>query len=218
MSELAEKLAGAFIVIDGPDGAGKSTQTHLLAEHLKAQGLAVCLARDPGGTVIGEKVRRILLDASHQAMAPATETMLFMASRAQLADEVIRPALSTGQCVLCERYVSATIAYQGAAGMDAPAIRAVAEVAVGGLWPYLTIILDLPADEGLARVPNAHDRMEAKGPDFHRRVRELFLAQARQDPRRFVVVDARGTVDAVQQRLRQAVEDWAARGGTGGGR
>jgi dTMP kinase len=144
-------------------------------------------------------------------MAVTCELMLYMASRAQLAAEVIRPALSLGQCVLSDRFISATIAYQGAGGMDAQSVRQAGRIAVGATWPDLTIVLDLASDEGLARAASArgHDRMEAKGLDFHRRVRELFLLQARQDPAHFAVVDASGTVDQVHARIRQAVEKWA---------
>jgi dTMP kinase len=216
MSELADrlvkKLAGRFLVIDGPDGAGKSTQAGLLAEYLRAGGAAVRLVRDPGGTAIGDRIRQILLDRAHGEMAVECELMLYMASRAQLAAEVIRPALAAGMCVLSDRYISSTIAYQGAGGMDPDAIRQAAKIAVGPTWPDLTVVLDLPSDEGLARAGrlNGHDRMEAKGLEFHRRVRELFLEQARREPGRFVVVDASGSTDEVQIRLRGAIEDWTA--------
>jgi dTMP kinase len=135
MGELVDKLAGRFVVIDGPDGAGKSTQLKLLAEHLRAAGLAVCEVRDPGGTAIGDRIRAILLDRAHGEMAVACELMLYMASRAQLAAEVIRPALSGGQCVLGDRYISSTIAYQGAGGMDAESVRQAGRIAVGATWP-----------------------------------------------------------------------------------
>ena len=209
---LVEKLAGRFIVIDGPDGAGKSTQAGLLAEHLRGGGAAVRLVRDPGGTAIGDRIRQILLDRAHGEMAVGCELMLYMASRAQLATEVIRPALSAGMCVLSDRYISSTIAYQGAGGMDPDAIRQAAKIAVGPTWPDLTVVLDLPSDEGLARAGrvNGHDRMEAKGLDFHRRVRELFLEQAREEPGRFVVIDASGSTDEVQTRLRGTIQNWTA--------
>jgi len=208
MNALAERLAGRFIVIDGPDGAGKSTQAGLLREWLGEAGVRVLGVRDPGGTVIGDRIRQILLDVNHKTMAPITETMLFMASRAQLAAEVIRPAMARGQCVLGDRYISATVAYQGAAGVALDAIRTVGEIAVAGLWPDLTVILDLPADEGLKRLTNQPDRMESKDLSFHRRVRELFLRQAHEQPDRFAVVDASETVERVQRRLRQTIEDW----------
>ena len=211
-----QALRGRFIVLDGPDGAGKSTQLALLAEVLRGGGLEVVTVRDPGGTAIGDRIRAILLDKTHMEMAVACELMLYMASRAQLVAQEIRPALERGACVLCDRYISSTIAYQGAGGADVAAIRSVGDVAVGGLWPALTIILDLPADVGLARVgkrgtpgtfeqPPAGaandstpageantnmDRMELKGLEFHRRVRQGFLAQAAAQPDRFAVVDA----------------------------
>jgi len=211
-----QALRGQFIVLDGPDGAGKSTQLALLAEVLRGAGLEVVTVRDPGGTAIGDRIRAILLDKTHMEMAVACELMLYMASRAQLVAQEIRPALKRGACVLCDRYISSTIAYQGAGGADVAAIRSVGNVAVGGLWPALTIILDLPADVGLTRVgkrgtpgtfeqapadsaeantpageANANmDRMELKGLEFHRRVRDGFLAQAAAQADRFAVVDA----------------------------
>jgi len=219
-------------VIDGPDGAGKSTQIAMLAEFLREQGLAVAQSRDPGGTAVGDRIRAILLDNAHAEMAVACETMLYMASRAQLVAEVIRPALERGACVLCDRFVSSTIAYQGAGGADIEAIRRVAEVAVGGVWPDLTVILDLGHDEGLRRaaqrvpcpspsagvpcpsprghVPPALDRMESKGDRFHQRVREKFLAQAKAQPDKFAVIDAAGPVEQVQSRLREKLSDWVA--------
>ena len=210
MTDWKAKLAGKFIVVDGPDGAGKSTQIGLLADYLRLADVDVRQARDPGGTVIGDKIRAILLDRAHDKMDVRCELMLYMASRAQLAAQVIRPALAAGQCVLCDRYVSSTIAYQGAGGADAAAIRAVADAAVGELRPDLTIIIDLPAENGLGRLSGArdHDRMESKDVEFHRRVRQSFLQQAAEDQRRFVVVDGMGGVEQVQQRLRQAMENW----------
>jgi dTMP kinase len=223
------KLRGRFLVIDGPDGAGKSTQIAMLAAFLRERGLAVAQTRDPGGTAVGDRIRAILLDNAHAEMAVACETMLYMASRAQLVAEVIRPALERGACVLCDRFVSSTIAYQGAGGADIEAIRRVAEVAVGGVWPDLTVILDLGHDEGLRRaaervpcpslsppvgarghVRPALDRMESKGDLFHQRVREMFLAQAKEEPDKFAVIDAAGTVEQVQSRLREKLSTWIA--------
>ncbi len=207
MSTLKDKLAGKFIVIDGPDGAGKSTQIKLLAEHLMGQGVDLCLARDPGGTAIGEKIRHILLDNTHDAMSVQCELMLYMASRSQLVHEIIRPALAAGQCVLCDRFISATIAYQGAGGASLADIRAVGNVAVGGLWPNLTVILDLPSHVGLGRL-GGKDRMEAREAAFHEKVRQMFLKQAADEPARFAVVDGSGAVDEVQSRLRATIESW----------
>ena len=208
MSDAARKLGRRFLVIDGPDGAGKSTQVRLLADWLRGQGALVEVARDPGGTPIGERVRAILLDRLHAEMAVPCELMLYMASRAQLAEQVLRPALARGACVLCDRYISSTVAYQGAGGADAGQIRRVGQVAVGGLWPDLTILLDLPAQKGLARLAPARDRVESKDFAYHSRVRELFLQQARQDDRRWAVVDADGGIEEVQSRLRSVIEKW----------
>jgi len=207
MSDLAKKLAGRFIVIDGPDGAGKSTQVGLLADFLRAEGVDVRPVRDPGGTNIGDKVRAILLDNAHGEMAVRAELMLYMASRAQLVAEVVKPALAAGQCVLADRFVSSTGAYQGAGGLDAKAIRSVASVAIEGVWPDLTVILDLPPEAGLSRLPRKADRMESKDLAFHRKVRELFLKQAERDPKHFAVVDAAGSAEEVQQRLRTALRN-----------
>jgi len=211
MSEQwTDRLTGKFLVIDGPDGAGKSTQLALLAERLEAAGVGVRVVRDPGGTAIGAKIRKILLDRANAPMAVACELMLYMASRAQLAEEVIRPALAAGQCVLCDRYISSTVAYQGAGGIDGKIVHRAGRIAVGETWPDLTVLLDLPSDEGLSRTGEP-DRMEAKGSAFHRRVRELFLLQAREDPARFTVVDAAGSVEAVGARVASAIENWTAR-------
>jgi dTMP kinase len=203
MTDLAPTLAGKFLVVDGPDGAGKSTQMRMLAEYLTARHVPLTVTRDPGGTAVGDKIRAILLDNANGDIAPACELMLYMASRAQLVAEVIQPALTAGRCVLCDRYVSSTIAYQGAAGVDAATIRQVAQPAVGSVWPDLTIIVDVPAEFGLGRAGRAggHDRMESKSLEFHRRVRESFLAQARENPARFVVIDGRATPQEVHQKV-----------------
>jgi len=211
--DLADKLAGRFLVIDGPDGAGKSTQVALLAAWLGERGLDVLTTRDPGGTAIGDRIRAILLDPACGEMTAACETMLYMASRTQLYDEVIAPALARRQCVLCDRWVSSTVAYQAAGGMAPARIRQAYEAALGSAGPDLTLLLDLPAEEGLARLgrDGPHDRIEAKGLTYHRRVREGFLAQARAAPDRWVVLDAAGSPEDVQQRLREAVAAVAGR-------
>ena len=211
MTELAKQLSGKFIVIDGPDGAGKSTQIKLLSEFLAAQDAEVTFCRDPGGTAIGDKIRAILLDNAHHEMAVQCELMLYMASRAQLVKEVIKPSLAHGRCVLCDRYVSATLAYQGAGGVNAASILAAAEIAVDGCWPDLTVILDLPSEIGLGRIKRAcgADRMEVKGLAFHRRVRENFLQQARDNSERFAVVDAAAEPAKVQARLQEAIVAFA---------
>jgi len=208
MSDLAEKLAGRFVVIDGPDGAGKSTQVDLLAGWLRDNGAAVTQVRDPGGTAIGDLIREILLDNEHEEMSVECETMLYMASRAQLVAEIVRPALARGDCVLSDRYIYATIAYQGAGGVDPEQIRVAGKIATGGLWPDLTIVLDVSARRGLARLTKDPDRMEAKGHQFQEDVRKCFLKLADEDPRHFVLLSASGTVDEVHQQLCEKILDW----------
>lgn len=207
MSDWADKLAGKFIVIDGPDGAGKTTQIKLLCEYLTAEGADVLCAVDPGATAVGERIRQVLLDRDNSRMCPTCEALLFMASRAQLIEEVVRPAISAGKVVVCDRFVSATLAYQGAGGLSEKLIRELAGVAVQGLWPDLTVVLDVPIEVGLGRLSGRPDRIEAKPNEYHQRVRRMFLAQARRHADRFAVVDAAGQVQAVQQQMRRLLRE-----------
>lgn len=151
-ASLKERLAGRFLVLDGPDGCGKTTQQALLAERLRADGLAVTATRDPGGTAIGDRVRSVLLDHDLSRMDIRCETFLFMASRAQLCAEVIRPALAAGHVVVCDRFVSATCAYQGAAGFNVPTVIELARLATDDLWPDLTLLLNVDLETAAARL------------------------------------------------------------------
>ena len=208
MSNRWDKLKGKFLVLDGPDGAGKSSQLQLLSGILTEQRLELTTVRDPGGTRIGEQIRHILLSKDNGEMSVRTEALLYMASRAQLYSEVIAPALDRGKCVLCDRWVSSTYAYQAVAGeAGARMVLQLAETALERTWPDLTIIIDLPCKVGLERVGNSLDRMESKGLAFHQRVREAFLdlAQRRAD---FRVVDGTGTVEQVHQRVLEVVADY----------
>lgn len=203
-----EKLKGKFIVLDGPDGCGKSTQVQLLAEVIEKQGVATLLVRDPGGTSIGEQIRRILLDSDNGEMSVGCEALLYMASRAQLYSQCIGPALQLGKCVLCDRWVSSTYAYQAVAGKIGPGmILNLAEVALERTWPDLTVIIDLPSKVGLARTGEVPDRMEQKPAAFHERVREAFveLAQSRDH---FRVVDGSGTIDQVHAFVCEVVNEY----------
>jgi dTMP kinase len=222
---VADKLSGKFLVLDGPDGAGKGTQLSMLASALAGAGAATVLAKDPGGTEVGDRIRHVLLRYDLAKMDARCETLLFMASRAQLVAEVIRPALAAGKTVLCDRFISATYAYQGAAGMALDEVRRLGDLAVGEFWPDVTVILDLPADEGLARVgrstnkPGARvrdhpllfedvlpDAMEQRSVDFHQRVRELFVKLPQVYPKPVVVVDARFSPDRVHKHVLEALE------------
>ena len=192
-----EELAGKFIVIDGPDGAGKSTQSQMLKDYLCENGIETELVRDPGGTSIGEQIRKILLDTANAAMSVRTETLLYMASRAQLYHEKIGPALASGKCVLSDRWVSSTYAYQAIAGCDgAELVLNLADASLERAWPDRTIILDLPSEVGLERVVGEFDRMESKSLEFHRKVRQAYLNLA--DKREsFTVLDGAKTVEEI---------------------
>ena len=192
-----ENLSGKFIVIDGPDGAGKTTQLDRLEKALQDEGLEVQRAVDPGGTDTGAEIRNILLHSKQLDLSPMCETMLFMASRAQLVAEIVRPAIQAGKVVLCERYISATLAYQGALGVDKNLILQLGAIAVENQWPNLTIILDLDVNEGMRRVGAQRDRLESRSMDYHGKVREEFGKLAGCYPGLVVNIDATGKPDAV---------------------
>jgi dTMP kinase len=202
---------GRFITIEGPDGSGKTTHVDLLAERLRAAGRPVVVTREPGGTRLGEQLREILL-ARHGGVEPTdplTDAFLFEAARRHLVRQVIRPALEDETIVVCGRYSDSTFAYQGfGAGVPLATLRALDDAATEGLRPDLTILLDLPAEAGLARVaPDDVTRFEAEHDlAFHRRVRDGFLHLAAQDPDRFAVVDAALSATDVAAEVWRAVE------------
>ena len=185
-------LRGKFIVFDGTEGCGKSTQAKLLIQRLaESGGPEAVLVRDPGTTRIGEQVRAILLNPDHAEMNMRSEMLLYMAARAQMMAEVILPALSAGKLVVCDRFVSSTLAYQlGGDGLTAGDIRAVADIAIRGRWPDLTVLLDMPAEASLARVRRARDRIEQRPLAYHEQVRRNYLAQAQAEPDRYRVIRA----------------------------
>jgi dTMP kinase len=201
---------GRFITIEGPDGGGKTTQAEALAARLTAAGASVHLTREPGGTWLGERIREVLLGRTETGTPtdPLTDALLFNAARRQLVKEVIRPALDGGTTVICARFADSTLAYQGyGAGVPLASLRGLADVATDGLTPDLTILLDLPVEAGLARkAPADVTRFEAEfDVEFHRRVRDGFLALARAEPNRFVVVDATASVADVTAAIAEAV-------------
>lgn len=210
-------LRGRFLAFEGPDGSGKSTQLKRLGRLCRGVGLTVVEARDPGGTVIGEEIRTILLrrrdnDPASADLAVRCETMLFMASRAQLVEEVIRPARARGEVVLGDRFVASTLAYQGAAGgLTREEILRVAEVACGEVTPDLVLVFDVDEATAARRLNPLLDRMEAKGAAFHAKVREGYLAQAREWPGRYAVIDARGSEDEVTGAMLEGLRAWAGR-------
>lgn len=186
---------GWFITVEGPDGAGKTTQAEALAQHLRDLGLDPILTREPGGTWLGERIREILLRRTGSAATsdPMTDALLFSAARRQLVGEVLRPALTSGRTVICARYADSTLAYQGyGAGVPLDRLRALETTATEGLKPDMTILLDLPVKVGLERkAPGDVTRFEAEFDlAFHDRVRTGFLTLAEAEPARFVVIDA----------------------------
>jgi dTMP kinase len=195
-----------FLSIDGGDGCGKSTQVELLCRWLRGCGREVVACRDPGSTPLGEAVREVLLHRHDLAIHRRAEMLLYMAARAQLAEQVIRPALADGKLVVSDRYLLANVVYQGhAGGLDVAALWEVGRVATGGLLPELTILLDLPAEEAARRLTGSLDRMERQGAGFHARVREGFLAEAARRPGEIVVVNASGPIEGVQEAIRAVV-------------
>ena len=195
-------LAGRFIVFDGPDGSGKSTQFRRFCAYLEGHGLATCQVREPGGSSIGEQIRRILLDPANAEMDMRCEMLLYMASRAQLVGTHIVPALKKRQCVVADRFISSTVAYQGAAGGVAiEEIIAVGQTATAGLMPDLVVIFDVDQDVAATRLNPLLDRIEQRGEQYHRIVREGFLDQARTAPDRYAVIDASPTSDVVFDHL-----------------
>jgi len=209
-------VRGIFITLEGVEGCGKTTQARLLAERLKRKGREVVLTREPGGTEIGERIRSILLDSAHRGMAPLAELFLYAAARNQHVREVIQPALARGAAVICDRYADATTAYQGAArGIPHRAIEEIHRIATEGIWPDVTVLLDLPAREGLSRAMARNssdaaaareDRFEREGIDFHERVREGYLEIARREPDRVIVVDASRGVEEIQREIAERIE------------
>ncbi len=196
-------MAGKFITLEGPEGAGKTVLAKRLVEELTRRGHRVRSTREPGGTRIGERLRALLLEQGGDHAAPVdprADALLFNAARAQLVAEVIRPALAAGEVVVCARFTDSTLAYQGfGAGLPVEELRAIARVATGGLAPDLTILLDVPPEMGLGRKTAAsRNRFEASFDlAFHQRVRAGFLQLARDEPARFRVVDSSRRIDQV---------------------
>jgi dTMP kinase len=207
MSDITSSLAGKFIVFDGPDGSGKSTQMRRFMQWCREQGLVVKEVREPGGTSIGEQIRQVLLDPKNDVMTIQCEMLLYMASRAQLVEQEIVPSLERGELVVADRFVSATLAYQGSAGgLPTKWIQQVAEVAVSGHWPDLTLILDVDDQTAAGRLNPLLDRMELKGRAFNSKVREGFLEQARSMPERYIVIDSTKDEDSVEIAVKNAIK------------
>lgn len=199
---------GRFITLEGIEGVGKSTQAALLSDWLEERGIALVRSREPGGTPAAEAIRDLLKRSPVDSISAETELLLIFAARASHAEYLLRPALASGRWVLCDRYLDASYAYQGAGrGLGETRIASLADWLVPDLTPDLTLLLDLPVDEALARLParGAHDRFEREDGDFFRRVRDAYLVRAAKEPERVKRVDASGTPEEVQARCRACI-------------
>lgn len=212
---MIELLRGRFLAFEGADGSGKSTQLARFAEMARGGDLEVVEVREPGGTSIGEQVRSVLLDTRNAEMTVRCEMLLYMASRAQLVDEEIVPALDRGALVLADRFVASTCVYQGlAGGLSQDEILQVAEVATGGVLPDLNIVFDVDEATAARRINPDRDRMELKSAEFHRQVQQGYRLLATKHPEHTLLVDASDTPDAVFSRACAAVEQHLASGAT----
>jgi dTMP kinase len=196
-----------FFAFDGGDGSGKSTQIRLFTRWLTEQGHEVVTCRDPGSTPLGEAIRRLLLDRDDLSIGRTSEMFLYMAARAQMVEEVIRPALEAGKVVVSDRFLLSNVVYQGCAGgLPVPTLREIGQTATEGILPHMTFVLDISLSQAAARRDRPLDRMEREGEEFHERVRRGFLEMAEQMPQETVVIDASGSIDQVQEHIRRAAE------------
>ncbi len=202
----ARPYPGLFVVFEGGDGAGKSTQTDRLRSWLAASGRDVVMTLEPGDTAIGASIRRMVLDPASGDPSPRTEALLYAADKAQHVSEVVRPGVERGAVVVCDRYVDSMVAYQGAGRvLDADEVHQIADWATGGLVPDLTVLLDVEVHRGLGQ-KKERDRLESAGDDFHERVRQHFLALAAADPGRYLVLNARDSRENIEAAVRGRVE------------
>ncbi len=204
-------MRGVLITFEGPEGCGKTTQLGLLVPWLQSQGYPVLSTREPGGTVIGEALRAVLHDPAHREMSPRAEILLYSASRAQIVDEVIRPALEKGYIVLCDRFYDSTYAYQGyGRGLDLEMLRRITQFATRNLVPDLTFFLDIDPAIGLQRrsASGSLNRLDQEALDFHQRVRAGYLALIAEEPQRWVTIPATAPIEDVQARLREVLMSW----------
>lgn len=211
---MSKLRAGLFIAFEGGDGAGKSTQAARLADALESRGQTVRRTREPGGTPIGEKLRALVLDHGHGHIDAHTEALIFAASRAAHASQVIRPSLERGEIVLTDRYIDSSVAYQGAGrGLGEDAVRSLNEWATSGLQPHLTVLLDVDPAVGRRRRTAsdvAEDRLESEADDFHSRIRDAFLELARSRPQSYLVLPAHHSVGELAAQILERVDSLLA--------
>jgi dTMP kinase len=200
-----------FITLEGPEGSGKTSHIPYLVEYLREKGYTVFPTREPGGTSIGEQIREVIHDLKNAEMHPRAETLLYQAARAQIVEQVIKPRLAVGEIVISDRYYDSTIAYQGYGHQqDLDQVRALVKYATGGLVPDLTVLLDVDVEVGLRRRKQngmEWNRMDAHAIEFYQRVREGYLEMVRQEPKRWVVIDAGKEWHTVQNKLRETIEE-----------
>lgn len=212
MNRTVRKTTGIFMTLEGGEGSGKTTHARRLCERLTAHGLDVLQTREPGGTLLAERLRSILLDHSEESIAPETEAFLILAARRQHVDHVIKPALARGMTVVCDRFSDSTMAYQGyGRGMDRRVLRTMNDLATGKLVPHLTLLFDVPVAVGLSRRRGrvaTQNRLDREAERFHRKVRAGFRVLARQEPRRIRVIDAAEPLETVAQTVEELIIDW----------
>jgi dTMP kinase len=200
---------GVFITFEGPDGSGKSTQARMLAERLRGDGRTVLESVEPGGTPIGQQIRRILLDPANRELRPIAELLLMFAARAQNVEQWILPALAQGNIVISDRFTDSSIAYQGAGrGLGWETVLELDRIACHGLVPDLTLCIDIDSETGLSRAlarGGAETRLEEQAIEFHRRAREAYHELARREPQRFLLIDGHGTPEAIAAEVWQQV-------------
>jgi len=196
---------GIFITFEGPEGSGKTTHSRLLCEFLRKKNFRVLHTREPGGVLISEKIRKILLDPKNKGMGVGCEMFLYMAARAQIVEEKILPALKQGKIVICDRFTDATVAYQGyAGGMDLKVINKISGIVTKGLKPDITFLLDIDAKTGLLRAGRAKDRMELKSIFYHNKVRNGYLSIAKKEPKRVKILSSIREISRTQEEIRKA--------------
>lgn len=201
-AEWLQFLKGKFVVFDGPDGSGKTTQFRRFMSYVHEAGIDVCEVREPGGTHIGEQIRNVLLDPANEEMDLHCEMLLYMASRAQLVAQRVGPALERGELVLADRFISSTLAYQGTAGgLNVADILRVGQIALRECWPDLVVVFDVDQQTAAERLNPLLDRMELKGEAYHRTVRQGYHDQVKSDPERYLIIDATAGEDDVFDRL-----------------
>ena len=199
-------MKAKFITFEGFEGSGKSTQARLLCRYLKSKGKNILHIREPGGVLISEKIRNILLDVNNKGMSKICETLLYMAARAQLVEEIIAPALKKGRTVICDRFLDSTISYQGyGAGVDLNFIRQAGKAATQNITPDLTLLFDIPVKKGLSRTGKVKDRIELRSLKYHNRVRNGYLRLARQNPQRIKIIKVEGSKEEIQKEVRKTI-------------